>query len=116
MVAGHAEEPRRLRHALCMVSGGDGDDAARPRRRIERGKRVIGAAELEGAGALQAFGLQVDARGKPLRKERREEQRRADRLAGDALARGLTSAMVGAAVIAGPITEARAPGNSASLF
>ena len=58
----HAEETGGLGDALGVVAGGDGDDALRPDLRVEAGQRIVGAAELERAGALQALGLEEDAR------------------------------------------------------
>ena len=47
------------RHALGVVAGGTGDDALGPLLNGELGDHVACAPELEGAGVLKIFGLQI---------------------------------------------------------
>ena len=78
MVACLAQQPRRGRHALGVVAGRVGDH----RRRRDLADRVVGAAELERAGALQGLGLEQDAAAGQRVQGLGFQQRRA---AGDAL-------------------------------
>jgi hypothetical protein len=84
----HAEQLRGVRDALRVVAGGVGDDAAALLVGGEPADAVVGAAELERAGALQRLGLGEQAEAEPLVEQRGFEQRRHHRLAGD-LARGV---------------------------
>ena len=67
-----------------MVAGGEGDDAAAALVGGQPRERVVGAAELEGAGALEVFALEEDV-GAPVRAidRARGDDRRAVRDAGD---------------------------------
>jgi len=49
---------RRRGHALGVIAGGERHDAARALFRRDGGELVIGAAELERAGALQGLGFE----------------------------------------------------------
>ncbi len=71
----HAEELRRERDRLRVIAGTRRDHAARALLRIEARDEVIGAAQFEGAAALQRLGLEPD-RGSELR--RRQEWRAHD--------------------------------------
>ena len=79
----HAQQCRRRRHALRMVAGGKRDHAAGALGRRDGGKAIIGAAELERAGALQRFRLEKDARARERVEHRRGHQRRAQGDAGE---------------------------------
>ena len=67
-VVGHQDhrrdlvQPRGERQRLGVVAGGHGRDAARALGGRHRGHRVVRAAELERAHALEVLGLQQDAR------------------------------------------------------
>ena len=67
------QELRRRGHALGVIAGGVGDHGGR----VDLADRVVGAAKLERAGALQAFGLQQHAPAGPLVQRLGFEQRRA---------------------------------------
>ena len=67
------QELRCRGHALGVVARGVGDHGGR----VDLADRVVGAAELERAGALQAFGLQQDAPAGPLVQRLGLEERRA---------------------------------------
>ena len=56
-----AHQRRRRRHALRVVARGAGDHAAGEGGPVDLRHLVIGAAELEGADALQVLGLQQHA-------------------------------------------------------
>ena len=56
--ARHAEEPRRGRDTLRMIAGREGDDPAAALLGRNRREPVVGAAELERAGALQRLGFE----------------------------------------------------------
>src|SRR5690606_22351494 len=58
-VAGDAAGPRRQRQRRAVVARGVRDHAARGLRVGQRPHRVARAAELEGTGALQRFGLEM---------------------------------------------------------
>ena len=58
----HAEKPRRRRDALRVVAGGEGHDAAGALLERDRRELVVGAAELERAGALQGLRLEENPR------------------------------------------------------
>ena len=73
----HAEELRRRRHALRVVAGRIGHHAAGAPLLRDRRQLVVGAAELERAGALQRLGLQEHPRAEPRVEHRRGDQRRA---------------------------------------
>ncbi len=78
----HAERARRERDALRVVAGARRDDAAGALVGAERRDAVVGAADLEGAGALEVLGLHQHLGADPLGQEARREDRRAG---GDAL-------------------------------
>src|SRR5688572_3409380 len=61
-VAGNAAIARRQRQRRAMVARGVGDHATCRRRIGQRPYRIAGAAELEGADALQVLGLEVQFR------------------------------------------------------
>ena len=70
------------RHALGVVAGGKGDDAAGSHLARQRRYGRPAAAELEGSGVLQAFGLDEEPAAGDFVEERRGQQRRAPRPAG----------------------------------
>ena len=59
-------QPRRERDRLRVIARGERDDAGAALRGIEPRQRVVGAAELEGAHALQVLALE-EKRGGELR-------------------------------------------------
>ena len=71
------------RDRLRVVAGRKRQDAAAPLVGGEPRQRVVGAAELEGAGALQVLALEEDARAGALVDAARGDDRRAVRDAGD---------------------------------
>ena len=85
----HAEQFRRGGDALGVVAGGIGDDAGGALVRRDRAAFVVGAAELERAGALQRLGLEEDAGAEALVQHRRVDQGRAHGDAGDARRGGI---------------------------
>ena len=82
---GLAQELRRGGHALGVVAGRVGDHG----RRVDLADRIVGAAELERPGPLQAFGLEQDTAADALVQHLGFEQRRARRHAPQPLGRGL---------------------------
>ena len=72
----HAEDARRRRHALRMIAGREGHHAAGALVHRDRRQLVVGAAELERAGALQGLGLEEHARAGERVEHRRRHQRR----------------------------------------
>ena len=63
---GNPEEPPRERDRLRMVARREGDDAVLALVRSQRMQGVVGAAELEGARALEVLALEEDARSRAL--------------------------------------------------
>ena len=78
----HAHQARGLGEALRVVARRPADDALLAVGLAHRGEEIVGAAQLERAGALQALGLDEEAPAQPRVDARVLEQRRAD---GDAL-------------------------------
>jgi hypothetical protein len=93
----YAERLCRRRHALGMIARGPGDDALVALNGRELRQRVVGAAELERAGALQRLGLDEQAAAEPRIDRRRFEEGRQHRLAGDALGGGADRRDIGQA-------------------
>ena len=85
----YAEGAGGISHALGMIAGGIGHDAALALIRRQLGNPVIGAAELERAGLLQRLGLDEDAPAGPLVEIGGGQKRRDHRLAPDAECRCL---------------------------
>ena len=75
----HVEQLRRRRYPLRVVAGGIRHYAAGPAIVGNRGELVVGAAELERAGALQGLGLEEHARPGERIEHRRGHERRAQR-------------------------------------
>ena len=82
--ATHAEEPRRRGHALRVIAGRKSDDAAGSLFRRDRRELVVGAAELERAGALQGLGFEKNAPAGHGVERGRGQKRRVQRNAGQA--------------------------------
>jgi len=73
------ELARRERHALGMIAGRGGDDAALSLRRRQVGHFVVGAAQLEREHRLHVLALEQHAVADPCREIRREFEWRFDR-------------------------------------
>ena len=80
--AGDAVHAGGKGHALGVVAGGEGDDPTGAGLRLERRDRRPAAAELEGAGVLQALGLDEQTPPGDFVEEGRRQQRRPPRPAG----------------------------------
>ena len=74
IVAREPSSAAAMRDGLRVVAGGVGDDAASQRVLVEGRDLVVRAAELEGAAALEALRLDVDARADPLVERARGER------------------------------------------
>ena len=83
----HAEQRGRKRDRLGVIARGEGDDAGAPLALVEAGQRVEGAAELEGAHALEVFALEEELRAELGVGGARGQHRRAMSVAGDARGR-----------------------------
>ena len=81
--ARHAEEPRRRRDALRVIAGRERDHAAGALFGRHRRELVVGAAELERAGALQGFGFEKNAAAGHGVERGRGQKRRVQRDAGE---------------------------------
>jgi len=75
--AGNVEKLSGQRHGLCMIPGREGDDAAAAFVEREPRQRVVGAAELEGARALEVLALEEDPAAGALVNRVRGDNRRA---------------------------------------
>ena len=84
MTARHAEPPGGKRHALGMIAGARGDDAARPFDVLQVRNLVVGAAELEAEDGLQILALEQDLVLQPPRQAGRQIERRLTRHVVDA--------------------------------
>jgi hypothetical protein len=85
----HAEQLRRGRHALGMITGGKRHHAAPARGLRNLRNLVVGAAKLERAGALQGLGLEKHPRAEQRIEHRRIDERRANGDAGQCFRGGV---------------------------
>ena len=85
----HAQQARGFGKALRVVARRPADDALLAVGLAHRGQEIVGAAQLERAGALQALGLDEQPAAQPRVDPRVLQQRRADRDALEAAGGGL---------------------------
>src|SRR5690606_11683503 len=81
----NAEQRRGGGNALGMIARREGNDPSLPFLVRKRGNLVVGSAELERPGALQAFSLEENPAAEALVEHRRLQQRRLIDVAGKAL-------------------------------
>ncbi len=75
----HAQQPRRQRDRLRMIARREGDDTGLALLGCELRQRVVRAAELEGAHALEVLALEEQlGAGQRIRRGRREDGRPVD--------------------------------------